>query len=116
MGEAIAQRTGPAGDCSRRYGQAEREALLLAEIERAARYAMAHAPASTRMRLSELAEHGIFMTGRAAQRAPAAAVLLAGALHTWPGHRMAAELPHFKLLGDEVSRLLFWGWVAELTR
>lgn len=90
----------------------ERDAGLLAEIERAARYALAYAPASARTRLAELGEDRIYIAGYYGRRAEPAALLIAQALRDWPDDRMPAELPRFRFVGDGDARLVYWGWVA----
>jgi len=90
----------------------ERNDDLLAEIERAARYALAYAPAGTRTRLAELGENRIYIAGYYGLRAEPAAALIAQALRDWPSERMPAELPRFRFVGDSDARLIFWGWVA----
>jgi hypothetical protein len=92
----------------------ERDDCLLAEIERAARYALAHAPAGTRTRLAELGENRIYIAGHYGQCAEPVAVLIAQALRDWPVDRMPAELPRFRFVGDDDARLMYWAWVAQL--
>ncbi len=93
----------------------ERQWLLLSEIERASRYALAYGGVGTRTRLAELGEAGIYIAGRYTRRAEETAALLGEALRSWPAaRRMPAELPQLRFTGDDQARLVFWGWVASL--
>jgi hypothetical protein len=95
---------------------AAREAALLAEVERAARHALAATPVATRAALAEVGERGLFVAGRGSRGASAAAALIAAALRAWPAQssgRAPAELPRLHLIGEADARVIFWGRVAE---
>jgi hypothetical protein len=112
-----------------------RAAALLAEVERAARRALAAAPAGVRADFDELGEHGLFVAGRGTRGAARATQILAGALRAWderphsnraqpprsaaqgapPLAALAGEgdLPRMHVLGEADAALIFWGRVAE---